>query len=463
MVRVRYLACAAGALLLLALLLVPASAGAAEWAYIKGQVTGPAGEGIEGVEVVLHFDNSGSVVELAPVLTRADGSYQSAWTTPGTYWVEFRDEEQDRYLEEFYDDAASLATATPVVLLDGTDTTGVDAELGGASAIAGTVSGDVGAGPDQTFVTAYHQVGGSWLVAGGDLADFTGNYRVDGLTAGAYRLLFSDAGHAYLPEYYDDASDIATASDVMVGADETVTDVDASLALGGRIAGRVTGGSGEPVGGVSVGVFQWQGGAWAPGWWDTTASDGSYQVAGLSAGSYRVGFQDGDAAADPSFQPEFYAHAASLEAAHDVVVSAGSTTDHIDAALAPADTPTDPPAPSPTVTPTETPPSSATATPAQTPPVMPAVDNLALPRIKGRLERGAVLRVARGTWAPGEPELSYQWYAGTKKIAGATHRRLVLRAAYAGHRLRVRVTAEAAGHRPTTVTTRRTDRFRLSP
>ncbi len=71
---------------------------------------------------------------------------------------------------------------------------------------------------------------------------------------------------------------------------------------------------------------------------------------------------------------------------------------------------------------------------------------LVRPRVKGTLEVGQVVRVSKGVWEPTAVVFKYQWYAGGKPIADATHRRLALTAKYVGKRLTVRVKAKAAGY-----------------
>jgi len=71
--------------------------------------------------------------------------------------------------------------------------------------------------------------------------------------------------------------------------------------------------------------------------------------------------------------------------------------------------------------------------------------------ITGVKKVGHTLTARAGTWRPAGVKLSYRWYVGSKAIAGANHRTLKIRAAWAGKRLTVRVTGRKSGAAPATV------------
>ena len=83
-----------------------------------------------------------------------------------------------------------------------------------------------------------------------------------------------------------------------------------------------------------------------------------------------------------------------------------------------------------------------------------------MPRIKGTLRVGRVVRVTTGTWTAYAKRLTFRWYAGTGAIKGSIRQRFTLTKKQAGKRLRVVVTASAPKHEPVAVTTKRTDKVR---
>ena len=105
--------------------------------------------------------------------------------------------------------------------------------------------------------------------------------------AGSYTVEFRDFSGAYVGEWFDDASDAGSATDVVVAAGEAVVGVDASLATAASISGVVTDAAGAPIEGIYVYS--------EPGYrYGYTATDGSYRIAGLTAGSYQIRFNGSD-------------------------------------------------------------------------------------------------------------------------------------------------------------------------
>jgi len=74
----------------------------------------------------------------------------------------------------------------------------------------------------------------------------------------------------------------------------------------------------------------------------------------------------------------------------------------------------------------------------------------AIPVIRGTAKVGKTLTAEPGTWEAGVT-LGYEWFAGGTKIAGATSRTLVLKAAQRGKRITVRVTGSKSGYEPRAV------------
>ena len=126
----------------------------------------------------------------------------SAALTTGAYRVGFYDE-SGAYLREYYDNAASVQTATDVPVTVGSTTGSIDAALADAGHITGTVTAAGGGGPiDNLWVLVYQQVdegsGLTWDVVGGTSTRYDGTYDVGGLATGTYRVGFEDESGAVL-------------------------------------------------------------------------------------------------------------------------------------------------------------------------------------------------------------------------------------------------------------------------
>lgn len=78
------------------------------------------------------------------------------------------------------------------------------------------------------------------------------------------------------------------------------------------------------------------------------------------------------------------------------------------------------------------------------------------PRVEGTPRVGSRLVAVPGTYAPSSVKVRYQWFAGGRRIAGATKRTFRPVTAQRGRRLAVRVTVSAPGYRTRAVTTRPT-------
>jgi hypothetical protein len=71
-----------------------------------------------------------------------------------------------------------------------------------------------------------------------------------------------------------------------------------------------------------------------------------------------------------------------------------------------------------------------------------------VPKIIGTAAVGKKLKVSTGTWKP-KPKFTYQWYAGGKKIKGATKTTYKIAKKYKGKKITVKVTAKRAQYKTT--------------
>ena len=257
-------------------------------------------------------------------VTAADGSYSIDALAPGSYTVSFTGGGSSNYLTQYYNGGSSATTADQVTVSSGQTATGINAALGAGGAISGTVTdGQSGTGIGGTFVTVYDSSGDyvTSATAAGD-----GSYTVGGLPTGSYRVGFSAAdGSAYVSTFYDGESTLASADPVAVTVGRTTTQINGALPRTGAISGAVTDAAlGAPLPGVQVQVYDAQDDIVG---FATTDADGAYLVSGLPAGSYRVGFSTG------GYGAQYYNGSGTLAGAGAVSVTAGQTTDSIDAAM----------------------------------------------------------------------------------------------------------------------------------
>ncbi len=95
---------------------------------------------------------------------------------------------------------------------------------------------------------------------------------------------------------------------------------------------------------------------------------------------------------------------------------------------------------------------TTTAASSHTAPVVDVFAKAPKPKIAGTVAIGRTLAVTVGTWSPKPARVAYQWKANGKAISGATKKTYRVRAADAGKRLTVTVTATKSGYKTTAVT-----------
>lgn len=309
-----------------------------ELGSITGKVTGSDGTTpLEGIRVTVHAWDADDEYwdSVRSAYTGSDGIYTIGRLAAGNYRVGFSDE-SDSYAEEFYDNASSVMSSADVGVGSGSSVSGIDASLVQASRIAGKVTGPDGVTPLKYITVNLYRPddNGGWMQVNEVSTKLDGTYLIRGLAAGVFRVGFFDWDYGiYAPEYYNNAANLASASDVRVGVATTVSGINAALSEYGHITGRVTGPDGvTPLEDIRVRAYVWDP---VDKEWQTigsayTGSDGGYDLEGLTTGTYRVGFFDFE---NGNYAPEYYNNVPAVASATDILVSAGSTTGGVDASL----------------------------------------------------------------------------------------------------------------------------------
>lgn len=297
-----------------------------------GSITGSVYHGaspIEGAHIFAWAILSDMVVSQS-AQTDAEGHYTLGNLQAGDYLVVAS---AAGYEPAFYGDAMSPLDAEPVNVVDDQVTEGIDIKLQESRRGQGTISGNVSAdGP----------LAGAWVVAFGTtnpfahgrtfaVSDENGDYKIDALMPGMYVL--AAYANGYIPEVYDDATSLLDIDLITVNNDDQ-TGINFVLQVGGKISGTVTTEAGDPLAGVKVTAHaedDFLPGVSVPGLANLiqsaiTGEDGTYEIAGLATGDYKVsaqlrlrGFSD----------VEFYDNKDDLLDADPVSVTQGETTPDI--------------------------------------------------------------------------------------------------------------------------------------
>ena len=306
---------------------------------ISGQVTDEQGNPLSGIRVnALPLDYAAELSTQLPILsipTDAQGRYTVAGLPTGTYQVLFYDEGNGIYAREWYNDASYRGQAQQIAVVTGQDTANIDAALAVGGRISGTVTDEASSPLANIWVDVeqYNPGTGLWEPINGLNTDSGGNYTLNGLTAGQYRVRFDAWTGNYAVEWYDDSSTAGQATPVTVTLDQTSDQIDAALEAGGSISGRVTRqADGAPIEYAAVEAHHYDSGTetWELVSQTSTEPDGTYAFNPLPAGNYRVKFTEA-----AFYGMEWYNDALYPGQSVDVPVVVGQTTPAIDAALGP--------------------------------------------------------------------------------------------------------------------------------
>lgn len=246
-------------------------------ASISGTVTGPGSTPLANVTVTA-YTTYGDYAGAAN--TNATGAYKLATLIGGSYLLQFKPQ-TGATAAEWYTDQPSAQTATPVAVVDGGSVTGINEQLDTGAQFSGNVTG-AGGGPLQSVQVIVYDATGQYAASA--YTDAAGNYTTTpGLPNGSYRIKFEQA-YGYLDSYYNNKPSLETADPLVVTAPGVRTGVNATLARGGEIVGKVTNSvSGLPLANISVNAQGKDGSGYS-----YTDASGIYTITGLLSDSYSV-------------------------------------------------------------------------------------------------------------------------------------------------------------------------------
>ena len=328
-----------GGALVLGVTPAAASTSAATTGSISGTVTDSAGTALAGICISANGPaGSGSTV------TGSSGTYSINALSTGSYTVEFYTGcgNSGNYATQYYNDQPSIYNANPVSVTVPSTTTDINAVMQPGVTITGTVTAAVGGAGLGGICVVASQSGAFGGSSGSTISSANGTYTISGLWAGSYivEFGFQDCSNPnnfnYVTQWYNNETSYASANLVSVAAGGTASSINAAMQPGGTITGTVTAAvGGADLGGICVDVSQSGGG---PGsGFATTATNGTYSVTGLPAGSYTVEFNTG-CGNSGNYVSQWYNDETSFGSANPVSVTVGATTPSINAAMQPGGT-----------------------------------------------------------------------------------------------------------------------------
>jgi hypothetical protein len=285
---------------------------------ISGIVADTDGVGIPNVYVAVRDQGYNYA---AQTVTASDGTYMISGIPTNSYSVNFSPYAAD-YVVQWYNNESSVGSANWVSVTAPDTTLGIDAQLAVGGSISGTVTDATGAGIPYVAV-GVTAVSGNYGAAGLTAAD--GTYTVNWIPTGSYTVNFSLEG--YLSQWYNNEGNSGSANWVSVTAPDTTPQINAVLAVGGSISGKVTNASEAAIPDVTVKLYDGSGNFITS---QLTASDGTYSFIGLQTGSYTVNFSlEGS-----DYLEQWYNNQSSSGSANVISVTAPNAISGINAVLA---------------------------------------------------------------------------------------------------------------------------------
>lgn len=318
--------------------------------HITGRATNTQGQPLDELNVVAYrWATEGQFAGIwqgaGTTSTDSNGLYDLAYLEQGVYRIEFQENgSRNFYLDEFYNNAYSLDSATSITVPRSTTVPNINITLTSGGGISGKVTNPANQAVADVIVSAWqpqvNDAGDSvWEMVGtGGLTDATGRYTITRLKPGAYRLYFDDFNlRRYAAQYYNNAPTIETATDIQVQADQITPNINAQLAKAAGIQGRVTDPAGQAAPDVLIAAYQFfsqtTNAGWQPILYTSSDSSGAYLLGNLPAGNYRIGFAVTDFQLAGAYVTEYYNNVATIDKAQDLMVSAGQTRTGVDAKL----------------------------------------------------------------------------------------------------------------------------------
>lgn len=283
-------------------------------ASISGTVTDETGKVLRDICVAVYSDE-----EYSFGVTDGTGRYLAGALEGGEYVVSFRDCANEVYVSEYYDDQPTAAKANRVSVAPEGSAPGVNASLARGASISGSVVDDVGDPRAWTCISARDARGN---FAGSGNGDGNGAFRIGALPAGEYRLRVSACDEdEFVTEWYQDEPDLASADPIDLAPAEDLHGVVFRVSPGGTIEGTVNAEGAGPFPNACIDVYDASG---EDVGWSYTSGDGSYSVAGLPPGGYRIQFYD---CGNEEYASSWYGGAPDFASAAQVVVTDGTVTD----------------------------------------------------------------------------------------------------------------------------------------
>jgi protocatechuate 3,4-dioxygenase beta subunit len=256
--------------------------------------------------------------DLSKTAYTSSGAYSLKGVRPGVYQLT---------VSHVFDPSPYVNQTRTITIPTGVSTYNADFALAKGGSISGKVT-DSSGNPIASLSVYISNRDGSYQNYHSTDAD--GKYSATGLPDGVYRLHFRS--YDFIEEFYNNKSSWETATTVEIRAAEAKTGIDAQLAPGGKISGKVSDAeTGDPIEGVFVEVLDSSGGRISSAF---SQADGTYSSdSNLPSGNYRVRFNPDNRNGSCGYVVAYNHNAASEEEAPVLSVTAPNTLANLNVSL----------------------------------------------------------------------------------------------------------------------------------
>ena len=250
-------------------------------ASVSGKITVPTGFSPDGLGVLLTRTDAARAYS-SYGFVEPDGSFKIVGLYAGDYKLEFLGNTSG-----LLDPNGRAGKAISVAA--GQDLSGMNTTMVKGATISGKVSVPVGA--DLTSVRVHAMGEDGTMFGGSSQPDADGNYQIIGLAPGTYKVNFAGEDSGTLSEWYDNAPTAEKAAPITLTAGQDRAGVDAALAMGGSITGKVNFLPGfNPMDDYYAAEIYKAGDSTQVVGRASAGADGRFTLRGLAAGNYKVLF-----------------------------------------------------------------------------------------------------------------------------------------------------------------------------
>lgn len=301
---------------------------------VSGQITNAStGLGIAGMDLDV-YDQSGAVVAVTGATSGVNGLYTLTIPGPGNYYIRADASLGSGFVDQYHNHVFLRSQATPIVVEDGSDITGINFSLSIGYTISGQVTSGV-TGIDGVDLDVY-TAAGEYLSGCPATTSGGGFYELGALPAGNYILRAQPdpaLGQFYVTTFYNNQFTPQTATPITI-ASANRTGININCATGGTIVGTVTAlAGGAPLQSIDLDVYDALGNRMPQS--AATAADGTYVMGVIPAGTYKLRV---DPTIAQGYPLTYYNGVYNQADATPITVTAGQATSNINFALPEAGT-----------------------------------------------------------------------------------------------------------------------------